>query len=79
MYFDDNIDRWMGLLCDCETYFECEWHKRLKERYVDRRELEEEMEAIVRTSQAIDMGVIEPPPGWGLMKGLQHYYWRPPR
>ena len=77
MCFDDEIDELMELLCTCETYWECEWHKRLKERDVDRRELEEEMEEIIWTTQAVAMGVIEPKPDWELIQGRNHHYWRP--
>ena len=40
--FDDRIEEYMRLLCDCETYFDCEWHKRLKAGE-SRAEVEEDM------------------------------------
>jgi hypothetical protein len=47
--FDDNIADLLECLCDCETHFECEWHRRLSgtdtRGIVDRRELEDDMEA----------------------------------
>lgn len=75
MYFGDKLDHLMELLCTCETYFECDWHKRLRERGATRSEVAEEMEEIVEVSHAIYMGVIEPPPGWGLIRGKRGEYW----
>lgn len=46
--FDDKIEELLESLCDCETYFECDWHRRLRgadtRGEVNRRELQDEME-----------------------------------
>jgi len=40
--YDDGVDDLLEALCDCEEYFECKWHQRLR-RGEDRRYLEREM------------------------------------
>lgn len=75
MCCDDKFDRWIELFCTCEYSWECDWHKRLRGRYETRQDLGEEMEEIVEVSYAIHMGVMEPPPGWGLIRGKRGEYW----
>lgn len=46
--FETRLYELLGLLCDCEEYFECEWCRRLREEpegwKVDLEEFENEME-----------------------------------
>lgn len=41
--YDDKVDELLACLCDCETYFMCEWHQRLA-RGDSREEVESDME-----------------------------------
>jgi hypothetical protein len=40
--FDDRIEEFMQRLCDCDYYFDCKWHQRLKAGE-PRSEVEEDM------------------------------------
>ena len=75
MYCDDKFDYWIDVLCTCESYWECEWHKRLRGQYETRDGLGEEMEEVVQVSHAVYMGVIDPPPGWTPIRGRNADYW----
>lgn len=64
-------------LCTCETYWECEWHRRLRDRDTNAMDLESEMKDIMDTSQAVWWGYESPEPGWELIEGRPCYHWRP--
>lgn len=46
--YDDKIEDLLECLCDCETYYQCEWHRRLREDVgqgrLTRKEFEEELD-----------------------------------
>lgn len=78
MICDDKFDEWIDLLCTCETYWQCEWHRRLRGQYDTRSSLGEEMEQIIETSHAVEMGAMELPEGWERIQGKSCEYWAPP-
>ena len=41
--YDDGIEDFMQVLCECEEYYICKWHKRVKEGE-RRSEVEEDMQ-----------------------------------
>ena len=77
MCCDDKFDEWIDVLCRCEDYWECEWHRRLRRQHETRRDLGEQMEDIVGTSNAIHVGVSEVPEDWELIRGSRGEYWAP--
>lgn len=46
--FEERLNELLECLCDCENYFECEWHQRLRgfgsSGIVDLKQLEDDME-----------------------------------
>lgn len=67
--FESRFHELLGLLCECEGYFECEWCKRLRQGDegwpVDRGEFEKEMEEELNRRHFFYIhgyGIDEPPP-----------------
>jgi hypothetical protein len=74
---DDKCEKWTDCLCVCEEYWECEWHKRLRQPDTERRELAAEMEEIIFMSHGIERGEFDLPDGWVRFRGRNRDYWRP--
>lgn len=78
MNCDDKFGFWIDLLCTCEEMqHTCEWHRRLRGQYDTRWELGEEMDEIMETSHAIEVGVMDLPEGWEPIPGRRRHYWAP--
>ena len=61
-HFDDQVDGFLELLCECQPYFKCEWHKRLSAGE-DRKDIEREMRDSLFDSHlrwAIEQGFVDP-------------------